>query len=479
MKKILLGLLAIVIALVLFVLIKTVLFTAESIKYEKAELIEVPDAALERLKKAIQYKTISYEYPGEPDSAEFIGLHNHIATAYPLVDSLLEKEVIADYSLLFKWQGSDGSAKPIILMGHMDVVPVDQNTLAQWEAPPFSGEIKDGIIYGRGTMDDKVTVFSILEAVEMALQNGVQPKQTIYLAFGHDEEIGGESGAGAIAEFLEKKGVKAEYVMDEGGYIGDGVVPGINDPVAIINVAEKGYVSFKLTITTPGGHSSNPPADNTIGSLAAAITRLEENQFPYRMTPVVETQIATIGPHMPFVQKMAFANTWLLGTPILKGLNAHTTTAPTIFNAGVKDNVIPTTASVVMNFRIMPGESVESVRQHVIETVNDERVTIESISNVNEPSPVSDYESEAYSTIAKTVKQVIPEAIVSPGLLGGGTDTKHYRKVSENQYRFLPIRISPDNMTGFHGINEHLQVENYKETVQFFYQLLKNLQEGE
>ena len=478
MKKILLGLLAIVIALVLFVLIKTVLFTAETIKYEKAELVEVPDAALERLQKAIQYKTISYEYSGKPDSAEFIGLHNHIATAFPLVDSLLEKEVLADYSLLFKWTDSGPNTKPIILLGHMNVVPVDQNTLEQWAAPPFSGEIKDGIIYGRGSMDDKVTVFSILEAVEEALKDGIQPKQTIYLAFGHDEEIGGESGAGAIAEFLEKNGVMAEYVLDEGGYIGDGVVPGISDPVAIINVAEKGYVSFKLTITTPGGHSSNPPADNTIGSLAAAITRLEGNQFPYRMTPVVETQIGIIGPHMPFVQKMAFANTWLLGSPILKGLNAHTTTAPTIFNAGVKDNVIPTTASVVMNFRIMPGESVESVKQHVVETVNDERITIESVSNVNEPSPVSDYQSAAYKTIAKTVNQVIPDAIVSPGLLGGGTDTKHYRKVSENQYRFLPIRISPDNMTGFHGINEHLQVENYKETVQFFYQLLKNLQEG-
>ncbi len=178
---------------------------------------------------------------------------------------------------------------------------------------------------------------------------------------------------------------------------------------------------------------------------------------------------------MPFVQKMAFANTWLFGSKILEGLNAHTTTAPTIIKGGVKDNVIPTSASVVVNFRVMTGETTEEVQKHIVETIKDDRITVKSISNRNEPSPVSDYESASYKTIAKTVRQLMPTAIVTPGLISGGTDTKHYEPISENAYRFFPVRINQNNMTGFHGINEHIAVENYKEVVQFYYQLIQNL----
>ncbi len=476
MKKLVLALGSALLLLVLILLIKTITFNSEAITAEPVTPVEVTDAALARLQKSIQYKTISYEYPGTPDSAEFVGFHQFLAGSFPLTDSLLEKKVIG-YSLLYKWQGSDAAAKPVILMSHMDVVPADEATLADWEAPPFSGEIKNGNIYGRGTMDDKVSVMAILEAVEMHLSNGVQPRRTIYIAFGHDEEIGGESGAGAIARYLEEQGVKAEFAMDEGGYVADGMVPGLEKSLAVINVAEKGYVSFELTITTPGGHSSMPPADNTIGSLAAAITRLEQNQFPYKMTPTLEEQIKVIGPELPFLQKLAFANTWLLGGKILEGLNAHTTTAPTIIHGGVKDNVIPTRASAVVNFRIMPGESVKEVEAHIIETIADDRISIKTISNVNEPSSVADHQSPSYQLIAKTVRQLMPEAIIAPGLLGGGTDTKHYRNVAENAYRFFPIRVSPGNRTGFHGINEHLALSNYREIEQFYHQLMKNMNE--
>jgi carboxypeptidase PM20D1 len=464
------------ILLILFILIKTLTFTPASTEFAQVTPLEVPDEALTRLQKAVQFKTVSYSISSEPDSLEFTGLHQHLASAFPLVHTQLEKKTFR-YSLLYKWQGSDNTAKPVLLMSHLDVVPVDDGTLADWEAPPFSGEIKNGNIYGRGTMDDKVSVLAILEAVEASLRAGLKPKRTLYLAFGHDEEVGGDRGAAVLANYLQEQGVKLECVIDEGGYVAENMIPGLDKPMAVINVAEKGYVSFELTITTKGGHSSMPPADNTIGSLAAAIARLEANQFPYKSIPLIEKQIETVGPHLPFLQKLAFANAWLFGSKILEGLNSHTTTAPTIIKGGVKDNVIPTSASVVVNFRVMTGETTEEVQKHIVETINDDRITVKSVSNRNEPSPVSDYESSSYALMEKTIRQLMPTAIVTPGLVSGGTDTKHYQPMSENAYRFFPIRINSVNMTGFHGINEHLAVSNYKEIVQFYYQLIQNLNE--
>ncbi|MBS1542483.1 MAG: M20 family peptidase [Bacteroidetes bacterium] len=476
MKKFLMVLGILVLALVLFILVRTLMSTSKSVTVAPVNPVKVADEALIRLQKAIQFKTVSYSYDAKFDSVEFVGLHRHLASAFPLVHSMLEKKTI-QYSLLYKWAGTDNSLKPILLMSHMDVVPVDDGTLKDWDAPPFSGEIINGNIYGRGTMDDKVSLLAILEAVEESLRAGLKPKQTIYLAFGQDEELGGVQGAGSIAKYLDEQGVKLAFVIDEGGYMVEKMIPGLEKSLAVINVAEKGYVSFELTITTKGGHSSAPPTDNTIGSLAKAITKLESNQFPYKTNPVIDKQVEIMGPHMPFMQKMAFANTWLFGSKIQEALVAHTTTAPTIIRGGIKDNVIPTTASSVINFRVMTGETIDEVQKHIQETINDDRITVKAVGFHAEASPVSDYESASYKLIEKTILQLSPNTIVTPGLVSGGTDTKHYVSIAENVYRFFPIRVNQSNSTGFHGINEHLDVNNYKEIVQFYHQLIQNLNE--
>ncbi len=474
LKKILLALLSVVLFLVAVILVKTFTFSYDPMVVEPVDPINIPQSAVAHLQRAIQFPTVSHKKNVVSDSSAFLGLADYFKTTYPLIDSILERKTF-NYSLLYKWTGTQPELNPVVLMAHMDVVPVDETTLDQWEAPPFSGEIKNDKVYGRGTMDDKGNVVALLEACEMMLIKGISPRRTVYLALGHDEEVGGENGAKVIAEYLESEGIRPEFVMDEGGFIAEGMIPDFPKTLAVINTGEKGYVSYKISVQTPGGHSSNPPKDNTIGDLARAITRLEANQFEYHMIPVIEEQISIIGPEFGFVQKMAFANTWLFGGKILEGLVAHTTTAPTMLEGGVKDNVIPTQASVVVNFRIMPGETVEDVKSHVLSIIDDDRFTIESYSNENNPSRVTDHNTESFQLVEKTIRQLHPDIVVTPGLLQAGTDSKHFLKISDNVYRFFPTRINKDNATGFHGINEYITIDNYKETIQFVYQLMSNL----
>ncbi len=390
------------------------------------------------------------------------------------IDEKLTLEKISDYSLLYTWKGANKDKKPIILMSHQDVVPVDQPTLTDWEAEPFEGKITTTDIIGRGTLDDKGTLMALLESVELLLKESFVPSQTIYLAFGHDEEVGGAHGAAKIAQLLKERGVKASMTLDEGGFLANGLVPGIDKTVAIVNLAEKGFASFRLIVETQGGHSSAPPKENTIGMLAQAIVDLEANQLPYKLVEPINYQLDYMGAELPFLKKVAFANPWLFKKPILEALNAHTTTAATIIDGGVKNNVIPTVAEATINFRILPGETIASVKEHVINTVSD-KIRVEPVGFLTNPSPVSRIDSEAYKSLEKTIRSVFPESIVVPGLVGGGTDARYFYEVSDDVYRFYPIRLSPDSMSRFHGIDEKIGKENYKEIIEFTYQLIKQL----
>ncbi|TFG75321.1 MAG: M20/M25/M40 family metallo-hydrolase [Flavobacteriales bacterium] len=472
MKKIIYVLLALL-TLVAFVLVfNTFSLTSKQVAPESLQKLEISDLVFQNLSRAVQYPTISFSEDAIPASTAFHGFHQFLAEAFPLVHEKLSLEKINEFSLLYRWEGSDPSKKAIILMSHQDVVPVDQPTLEKWEAGPFEGKITDTHVIGRGTMDDKSSLMALMESVEMLLKESFRPSHTIYLAFGHDEEVGGKNGAGKIAAHLKNKGVKAAMALDEGGFLADNMVPGIEKEVAMVNLAEKGFASFRLIVETMGGHSSRPPKENTIGMLAQAIVDLENHQLPYKLVAPIDYQFEYMGAELPFMKKLAFANPWLFKKPILESLNAHTTTAPTIISGGVKNNVIPTLAEATINFRILPGETIETVKKHIENTISD-KIRVEPVGFLADPSPVSGIDSEAFRNLEKTIRSVFPEAVVVPGLVGGGTDARYFYDISEDVYRFYPLRIDADSFTRFHGIDEKIGKENYKEIITFTYHLIK------
>ncbi|WP_020529433.1 M20 family peptidase [Flexithrix dorotheae] len=463
--------------------------------FEPVSHFEVGEKSIQNFSRAIQFPTISFEDPNDFDSIPFLAFHQFLSEAYPLADSLLEKKVINKYSLLYKWEGQNKALKPAILMGHMDVVPIEkpQNQIeferrvgklkkemySTWEHPPFGGDIADGHIWGRGAIDDKISIIGNLEAVEKLLTEGYSPERTIYFAFGHDEEIGGKEGAIKIVEYLKENNIQPEFVMDEGGIITGEKVPGIDVPVALIGTAEKGFLSVELSINLPGGHSSMPQSETAIEVLSRAIVKLRDNQFEKKLTPPVRELLGNIGPEMPFLQRIVFANLWLFEGVVLSiyekspagNASVRTTTAPTIINSGFKDNVLPSEAKATINFRVLPGETSEDVIAHIREILQDNRVQLKIGGFKSEPTPVSPTEAFGYHIIAQTVKQQFPEAIVTPYLVVGGTDSRYYRELTDQIYRFMPVT----DPIGFHDINERISIEDFSKSLNFYYLLLKNV----
>jgi carboxypeptidase PM20D1 len=472
MRKIILLISVVMISLASLSIFNAVMLSSKQLASERLERLNLSDEVFQNLSKAIQYPTISFGEEVPVDSITFIGFHKFLEATFPLTHATLSLEKINTYSLLYTWEGSEASKKPIIFMSHQDVVPVDEPTLKDWEADPFEGKISKTDIIGRGSMDDKASLIALLEAVELLLEESFKPSQTIYLAFGHDEEVGGSKGAAEIVKYLKSKDVQAVMTLDEGGFLAENMVPGIDKPIAMVNLAEKGFASFNLIVKTQGGHSSQPPKENTIGMLAQAIVNLENNQLPYKLVKPIDYQFEYIGAELPFLKKLAFANPWLFEKRILESLNAHTTTAPTIIQGGVKNNVIPTVALATINFRILPGETIASVKQHIEKNISN-KIEVVPVGFLTNPSPVSRIDSEAYAILEKTIRSIFPNSIVVPGLVGGGTDARYFYEISDDVYRFYPIRVQPESMTRLHGIDEKISKDNYKEIIEFSYHLIK------
>lgn len=481
-KKLSLLIVFALVLLVVYVLFTTFSAKSRQIKVASAENPVLAADILKNFSEAIQIQTVSPEDLKDFDSIQFVKFNGFLNRTYPMADSLLEHEIINDFSHLYYWQGSDASLEPIILMGHLDVVPVIDDNRSYWNQDPFAGVIVNDTLWGRGTMDDKVGVLGILESVEALLEIGYQPKRSMYLAFGHDEEIGGVNGAEAIAAQLESLGVKAAFILDEGGIISSGMVPGIEKDVALIGIAEKGSVSIQLSIEIEGGHSSMPGKETAIDVLSAAIHKLKSNPFPASISPPIEGFLEYLGPEMSFVNRMAFANAGLFEKMIVgvyEGSSSgnalvRTTTSPTIFNSGVKDNIIPLTAKATVNFRIITGSSIAEVKERIRTVINDDRIDIDEGNFNTEPSKVSSYEAPGFTMLHKTIAEVYPEALVSPYMVVAATDARHFGQLSDQIYRFLPTRINSSNVKSIHGLNERIAVADYETAVFFYTQLIKN-----
>ena len=441
------------------------------------------DAAARRLAGGLRLRTVSTEDRAAVDAASFAAFRGYLESSYPRLHAALAREQVGGDGLLYTWRGRQPELPALLLLAHQDVVPVEGGTEAQWSHPPFEGVIDAGFVWGRGAIDDKGNLFAILEAVEGLLAEGFAPERTLLLAFGHDEEVGGEQGAVAIADLLARRGTAIESVLDEGGAIVQGAVPGIAAPLAMIGIAEKGSVGIDLSVEVAGGHSSTPPRHTAIGILAAALARLEANPMPGRIQGPTRTLAEHLAPELAVPFRIVLANLWLFG-PVLElvmsgrpPLDAmlRTTTAVTIVGGGVKENVLPGRATAVVNFRILPGDSIDGVVRHVRRTVDDERIRIQAgvRSTPRNPTPESPVDDPSFARLAQTVGEVFPGVQTVPFLVLGGTDARHYAELTPRLYRLSPFRFEVEDLKRVHGTDERLAVANLADGVRFYRRLIE------
>lgn len=442
------------------------------------------DSALvsRHLSQAIQIKTISKAEMFEDDCKPFLELHAWISKTFPLINEKLSRTVINDFSLLYTWAGSDSRLKPALLNAHMDVVPVDEVTRKEWKTDPFGGEIREGFVWGRGALDMKGIMVSLLESVEALLNEGYQPQRTIYLAFGHDEEIMGFKGSMKIVEYLKAKGVQLAAVLDEGGIMSLGSLSGVNSPIAFIGNSEKGYLTMKLSAEGLPGHSSRPPRQTAIGIIARAIAMMDDNPMSSRLSNFLPT-LKSIGYMLPFGLQFVVANSWLFKSLVIRQLASkqetaallHTTHAATMIEGGIKDNVLPSSAIAKVNLRLMPGDTMEAAFAHFRKVVNDPRVKMEVDPQAGgwEASDISSTGTPAYRTLELVIRQTFNNVPTAPFVFLAATDSRHHQPICANIFKFSPYLITSDEQKSVHGINERISQDTLAGMAAFYYRLMK------
>jgi len=440
----------------------------------REELIN-KNRAVESLQEMIRFPTISYMEEEKIDNAAFDGFRAYLIQRYPLIHAHMERIEIPPRGLLYRLPGNQSTGNPTVLMSHYDVVPVSST----WTHPPFSGELIDGEIWGRGTLDTKGTLCSILEATETLLERGFQPKEDLYFSFGGDEEIFGESAV-HLVDYFEKNQIRPRMVLDEGGAVVTNVFPGVKQPTAVVGIAEKGVLNVSLTAKSSGGHASTPPKHTAIGELASAVHQLERHPFPMHLTPATKAMLETLGSHSSsFGLRMIFCNLWLF-SPLVRFLFGkmggemaaflRTTCAVTMAEGSPSPNVLPGEAKFIANLRILSGENIRSTVDRIERIIRNPKISVQVLAGHN-PSPVSTME-DAYSVLQQAILATWQESIVSPYLMMAASDSRHYNRISDGVYRFSAMELSKEDRSRIHADNERIAVEKLLKCVEFYQRLI-------
>ena len=466
-----------VVAFVVIVALKTAAFQPKpqpALEDKKIQLDE--DACIHALQELVKCKTISYNDPQLEDNEEFEKLIAMLPSLYPRVFDVCSFQQLPDRALLLRWPGKT-SAAPSVFMSHYDVVPVDGE---KWEKPPFAGIIEDGILWGRGTLDTKVTMNSALFAANHLIAQGFVPENDIYFAFSGGEEINGK-GAPNIVSWFQTHGIVPALVLDEGGAVVEGAFPGVTAPTAMIGIAEKGMINAQYRCSSNGGHASSPKPHTPVGILASACKKVENHPFPAHIGGPAALMFDTLGRHSNLLYRIIFANMWcfswiidLLGRLSGGEINAlvRTTSAFTQMQGSDARNVIPTEATMVANMRLNPSDSVASALAYLQKTVGDDRVEITAL-ECHEPSPVSEVDCPAWDKVASAVKNTWPDCIVTPYLMVQCADARHYRDLSNHVYRFSAMDMTTEERRSIHGNNERIRLESILKAAEFYIRLIE------
>ena len=478
-KKLLILFFAILTAVLLAALFRTIMHTAVQTKPAEGEVILIDEIrAIENLAESIKFQTISYQEKEKFPQEEFNYFIEWAAKTYPEFHQALTLEKLG-HSLLFKWKGSDVTLSPILFEGHYDVVPIIPGTEDLWDEMPFSGTISNNRIWGRGALDDKSGVIGLMEAATYLIKNNFQPTRTVYFGFGHDEEIGG-GGAALITEKLREQGIQLHWSLGEGSFVNRGFFPGVDKLIAPINVAEKGIMNLLIVAKADGGHSSTPPSRTAVTLLAEALMKLEKEPLPGSLEGLSAVMFDEVSKHMPLSYRFLFANRWLFGgiiesqmssSPVINAM-IRTTTAPTMLNGSIKSNVLPIEASALINFRLHPRDTIESVTDHVRRIVGSEDVEVRLLGGM-EASGISSWNSPGFEIVATSLNKVYGDVISVPGLMIAASDTRHYSKIADNSFRFNPFSIVPEDMTGFHGTNESIDIDSFVAGIKTYVEIIR------
>lgn len=469
--------LAAVAVLLAVILIRTAMFKPKEKGDQRFEDVEFDgDAAIEALAELVKCRTVSYDDHSLEDDAEFEKLIGKLPALYPNVWEKCPLIRFENRGLLFKWEGRE-NGEPAVLMAHYDVVPVEEEN---WSKPAFDAIIEDGVLWGRGSLDTKVTFNGVMSAAENLIKQGFQPKNDIYFAFSGGEEVNG-LGAVNIVKYFKEQGIIPSMVVDEGGAVVEGVFPGVSGPCALIGIAEKGLMNLEYSVSSDGGHASAPAPHTPVGILAKACARVEANPFKAHFTKPVMEMFDTLGRHSSFVYRMIFSNLWCFGgilDMICKKsggeLNAlvRTTVAFTQMNASKAPNVIPPSASMVSNIRLNPEDTMDSAMEYIRGVIGDDSVKLSKIIGEN-PSPISRTDCEGWERVVNAVSGTWRGSLVSPYLMVQCSDSRHYRDLSDRVYRFSAMDLTAEERHSIHGNNERIRLDTAKRAVEFYVRLMK------